>query len=69
MDRPRAARLMSIVWAVVGAAIAFASLPQVNNDARVLVATAALVGPSAAIAASVALARRRDRIAGARVRA
>jgi hypothetical protein len=39
-------------------------LSDVNPDARLLAGIASLLGPAAAIAASIALSRRRDRWAG-----
>jgi hypothetical protein len=53
-----------LVWALAGALVAFSALPDVNDDARVLVGVASLLGPVAAIAASAALSRHRDRWAG-----
>lgn len=53
------------MWAGVAAAVAFGSLGQVNDDARVLVGAASIFGPLAAVAASRLLARGSDRAAGA----
>jgi peptidoglycan/LPS O-acetylase OafA/YrhL len=65
MDRRRVAVLASAAWSVVGAVIAFASLPQTNTDARVFVGVASVLGPVAGFVAAVALVHRRQRVAGA----
>jgi hypothetical protein len=54
----------SVLWAVVGAAVAFSALPQVNADARWFVGAASILGPGAAAAAAVALRRGAFRSAG-----
>ena len=58
-------RLGSIVWAVVGLAVGMRSIGAVNSDARALVLAACVVGSASALMASAAVARRRDRLAGA----
>lgn len=55
----------SAVWAVVGAAIAAASVSNVNDDAKLLVGMSSVLFPLCAVGAAVALDRRRDRLAGA----
>ena len=58
-------RIGALVWAIVGALVAFSALSDVNADARLLAGIASVVGPVAAIAASLALGQRHDRWAGA----
>lgn len=65
MNRRRTIEIGALVWACVGAGIAFAFLDSVNEDARVLVGAASVVGPLAAVIASMLLARHSDRAAGA----
>lgn len=65
MDRRRAVEVGALVWAGVGAAIAIPSLATVNADARLLVGTAAILGPLAAVGAWQLLQRQADRMAGA----
>jgi hypothetical protein len=60
----RAVGIGALVWAVVGALVAFAGISDVNADARLLVGLASGLGPLAAVAASIAVGRRRDRWAG-----
>ena len=55
----------SRVWAVVALVIGLAMLGSYNTDARLLVIAAAMVAAGSAALASVSLAHRRDRIAGA----
>jgi hypothetical protein len=54
----------AVVWAMVGVAVALASLGDVNDDARLLVGTASVLGPLAALTASWFLRRLSDRAAG-----
>jgi hypothetical protein len=60
----RALQVGALVWGAVGCAIAVAALPLANDDARLLVAAASAAFPLAAGAASLALGRHRDRLAG-----
>lgn len=53
------------MWVVAGASVALGSLGRVNDDARVLVVGAAVVGPLLAAWAAFQLSRDRDRLAGA----
>lgn len=62
--RRRVVRSGSLIWAVVGAAVALSALPTVNADARVLVGLASIIFPMCALGAAVALGRRRDGLAG-----
>jgi hypothetical protein len=55
----------SLVWAVVGAAIALPALASMNEGAVLLVGAASILGPLAAVAASWLVSRRRGRSAGA----
>ncbi len=55
----------SIAWAVIGAAVALASIPNVNDDAKMLVGLASVAFPLCALGAALALDRRHDRLAGA----
>jgi hypothetical protein len=64
MTRRRVVQVGALVWAVVGAFVAFSALPGVNTDARVFVGFASLLGPVAAVAASAAVSRHLDRWAG-----
>lgn len=63
--RHRVVAIGSVLWAAAGAAIAVASMSNVNDDAKVLVGVASVVFPLCAVGAAVALERRRDRLAGA----
>ena len=63
MIKRRALQVGALVWAAVGYVIALTALRRVNDDAVVLVAAAAAF-PLAAGAASLALGRGRDRLAG-----
>lgn len=64
MDLRRVLQIAIVLWAAVGATLAFASLGEVNDDARVLVGIASFVGPLAAVASAYVLARSADRVAG-----
>lgn len=64
LTRRRVIQIGALVWAVVGGLVAFTALSDVNPDARFFVGFASVLGPAAAIAASIALSRRRDRLAG-----
>jgi hypothetical protein len=55
----------TITWAVIGAAVAIASIPNVNDDAKILVGLASVAFPLCALGAALALERRHDRLAGA----
>jgi hypothetical protein len=57
-------RVGAIVWADAGAAVALLSFGSINEDARAVVGCATVLGPLAALLASTAVARRRDRLAG-----
>jgi hypothetical protein len=57
-------RRASLVWAVVGLSFGLVALRSANDDARLIVASACVTGPLAAVLASVSLANRRDRLAG-----
>ena len=52
------------MWVVAGAAVALGSLGDVNDDARLLVGLASVVGPLLAVGAAVQLGRHADRSAG-----
>lgn len=52
------------MWAVLGAVVALVSLGDVNDDVRVLVGFASVVGPLLAAWAAVQLSRQVDRSAG-----
>jgi hypothetical protein len=54
----------SCLWAVMGASVALAALPNVNEDARLVVALASVAFPLCALGAAAALGRQRDRLAG-----
>lgn len=64
MTVQRAAEIGSVAWAAVGAAVALAALPDVNNDARLLVGLASVVFPLCALGAAVLLRRSQLRAAG-----
>ena len=64
MIERRALRVGALVWAAAGCVIALTAFGQVNDDAVVLVAAASAAFPLAAGAASLALGRGRDRLAG-----
>lgn len=52
------------VWVVAGATVALGSLGDVNDDARLLVGVASVVGPLLGAGAAVQLGRHADRSAG-----
>lgn len=54
-----------LAWAAIGAIVAFGSLGSVNDDARVLVVVASVVGPLLAVGSARQFSLRRDRLAGA----
>ncbi|MDQ3484206.1 MAG: hypothetical protein M3445_02140 [Actinomycetota bacterium] len=54
----------SLCWAFVGAAVALAALPTVNDDARFFVAVASVLFPLCAVGAAWSLWRGNDRGAG-----
>ena len=64
MTRRQVVIVGSCLWAVTGALVALAALPNVNDDARVAVALASVALPLCALGAAVALGRHRDRFAG-----
>ena len=64
MTRRQVVVVGSCLWAVMGASVALAALPNVNEDARVAVALASVAFPLCALGAAVALGRHRDRFAG-----
>jgi hypothetical protein len=63
--RRRPVAIVSVLWAVSGAAIAVTSVSSVNDDAKVLVGVSSVLFPLCAVGAAVALDRRRVRLAGA----
>ncbi len=64
MNSRRVLQAGVLLWAAVGASVAIPAVTTASNDARLLVGTASVLGPVAAIAASASLARRFDRLAG-----
>lgn len=60
----RAVQIGSIVWSVGGFAVAAASMPAVNADARVIVGLASVAFPVCAAVAAIAAARHHLRTAG-----
>jgi hypothetical protein len=64
MIKRRALQVGALVWAAVGYVIALTALRRVNDDAVVLVAATSAAFPLAPGAASLALGRGRDRLAG-----
>lgn len=65
MDRRLLVQAGSLVWAVVGAAIALPALASMDEGAVLVVGAASILGPFAAVAASWLAGRRGDRSAGA----
>ena len=63
MTRRRVLRVGTLVWAVLGAVVALASLQSVE-DARLLVGAASILGPLHAVWAERRLSRHADRSAG-----
>ena len=63
VDR-RTVQIAATAWAMVGFAIALASLTAVNRDARVVVGVASVVFPLCAVSAGIAAARGNLRTAG-----
>jgi hypothetical protein len=55
----------SLVWAGIAWGIALGNLGRVNADALLFVAVASVVLPAAAVGASLAFGRNRDRLGGA----
>jgi hypothetical protein len=55
----------SLAWAVIGVGIALSALPDVNTDARLLVAVLSVVLPLAAVAAAWCVRSARYLLAGA----
>jgi hypothetical protein len=64
VERRRIVEIGSLAWAAIGASVALAALPSVNDDAIVLVGVASVVFPLCALGAALALRDRRDRLAG-----
>ena len=64
MTAKRAVEIGSVAWAAIGAAVALAALPDVNNDARLLVGVASVLFPLCALGAAVLLRRNQLRAAG-----
>ncbi len=64
MSRRQVLQAGTLVWAVAGAAVALGSLDNVNDDARLLVGIASIVGPLLSLGAAVQLGRHADRSAG-----
>lgn len=64
VNRRRIIEMGSLGWAIVGAAVAFAALPDANDDARLLIGVASIAFPLCAVAAAPVLRRGRDRAAG-----
>ena len=65
MARRRSLEIGAVVWAIVGLWVGLAVAGASNADAKVLVYSAAILGPAAALIGAVALERHRDRSAGA----
>lgn len=64
MTRRQVLQAGTLVWVVAGAAVALGSLGDVNDDARLLVGVASVVGPLLGVGAAVQLGRQADRSAG-----
>lgn len=64
MSRRQMLQVGALVWVVAGAAVALGSLSAVNEDARLLVGLASVVGPLLGVGAAVQLHRHADRSAG-----
>lgn len=64
MNRRRIIEMGSLGWAIVGAAVAFAALPDANDDARLLIGVASIAFPLCAVAAALVLRSGGDRAAG-----
>lgn len=64
MTRRQVLQVGALVWVVAGAAVALGSLGDVNDDARLLVGLASVVGPLLGVGAAVQLGRHADRSAG-----
>lgn len=64
MSRRQVLQAGTLVWVVAGAAVALGSLGNVNDDARLLVGLASVVGPLLGVWAAVQLSRHADRSAG-----
>jgi hypothetical protein len=65
MIERRAVQAGAAVWAVVGFSVGFVALRDATSTGRFLVLAAWIVGPAAALLASVSVANHRDRLAGA----
>lgn len=64
MSRSQVLRAGTLVWVVAGAAVALGSLGDVNDDARLFVGAASVIGPVLGVGAAVQLGRYADRSAG-----
>ena len=64
MNRRRVLQAGTLLWVVAGSVVAVGSLANVNDDARPLVAVAAIVGPLLSIWAAARLSQHADRSAG-----
>ncbi len=64
MRRRQILEAAALFWAVVGAAVAIAGLPGVNDDARVAVGAASVAFPLCAVGAAMLLRRGREHAAG-----
>lgn len=64
METRRVLQIVSVLWAAIGAAIAWSGMSTVNADARWIVVTASVLGPLAALGAAGALGAGRGRLAG-----
>lgn len=64
MTRRGSYQIGALAWAVLGAAVALNSLGNVNDDSRLLVGVASVVGPLLAACAAPQLSRDADRSAG-----
>ena len=65
MIERRAVQVGATVWAVVGFSVGFVAVRDATSTGRFLVLAAWIVGPAAALLASVSVANHRDRLAGA----
>ena len=64
MTAKQAVEVGAVAWAVIGAAVALAALPDVNDDARLLVGVASVLLPLCALGAAALLRRNQLRAAG-----
>jgi len=54
----------AIVWAAIGAGVALATVPEVNDDVRIAVAVASVVFPACAVVAAAEFLRNHIRVGG-----